>query len=57
MKNYSKLFGSIIGGLIGLGVSKGVIPAEAQDPEVVAALTTLVCAAVATWAFPANKAA
>lgn len=53
MGNYSKLFGSVIGGLLGLGVSKFGLPAEMASPEVVGGLTTL-AAAVVTWAFPAN---
>lgn len=54
MGNYSKLFGSIIGGVVGLLVSKGLLPVEMQDPEIVAALTTIF-AAIATWRFPANR--
>lgn len=53
MANYSKLFGSILGGAIGLGVSIGFLPAEWNSPEIVSALTT-VCAAVATYIAPAN---
>jgi len=54
MGNYSKLIGSIVGGLLGLGVSKGILPAELATPEIVAAITALF-AAVATYLFPANK--
>ncbi len=54
MGNYSKLIGSIVGGLIGLGVSKGLLPAEANTPEIIGAVTTLF-AAVSTYLFPANK--
>lgn len=56
MGNYSKLIGAIIGGIVGLGVSKGFLPADLASPENVAALTT-VTAAFFTYVFPANKSA
>lgn len=52
MANYSKLFGSIIGGLVGLGVSIGLL--EEPSPELVGAITTTL-AALFTYFFPANK--
>lgn len=50
---HSKLIGSIVGGLIGLGVSKFGLPAEWASPEMVSAVT-LIFSAVATYAFPKN---
>lgn len=55
MSNYSKFFGAIIGGLLGIGVSKFGLPADMASPEVVGGLTTLV-SALATWLAPANTA-
>lgn len=52
--NYSKLAGSIVGGLVGFAVSNGFLPPELGTPEIVAALTAI-CSAVATYAFPANR--
>lgn len=54
MGNYSKLIGSLVGGVLGLLVAKNVIPAEFNTPDVQAAVTVLV-SAFAVWAFPANK--
>lgn len=56
MGNYSKLFGSIIGGALGLAVARFGLPADLASPEVVGAVTT-VGAAVLTWLFPANSGA
>lgn len=53
MGNYSKLFGSLIGGVVGLAVTRFGLPAETA-PEITGAITVLLSAA-ATWAFPANK--
>lgn len=55
MANYSKLIGSIVGGVIGLLVSNYGLPAELNTPEMIAAVTALVCAA-GTYFAPANKA-
>lgn len=55
MGNYSKLIGSIVGGIIGFGVAKGFLPAEWNTPELTSALT-LVLSAIFTFAFPANRA-
>ncbi len=54
MGMYSKLIGSIVGGIMGLLGSKYAMPADMQSPEMVAALTT-VLSAIATFFFPANK--
>lgn len=54
MANYSKLFGSILGSVLGIGVSKGVLPAEWATPDVQAAIMVLLSAA-AVYFFPANK--
>jgi len=53
---YSKLWGSLIGGVIGIGISKFGLPAEFGSPEIVGALTALV-SAIGTWLAPPNKAA
>lgn len=53
MGNYSKLIGSIVGGLVGLGVSIGLLPDSVNDPEIIGAITVLF-SAIATYAFPAN---
>ena len=61
MGNYSKLIGSIIGGIAGLLVARGVLPAVVATPDnvttVVAAVGILSTAAsaIATFLFPANK--
>ena len=55
MRLYSKLFGSIIGGVVGLGVSVGIVPETFSTPEIIGAITVLF-AAVATWLAPANRA-
>jgi phosphate/sulfate permease len=54
MGNYSKLIGSLVGGLVGFGVAKGLLPADWNTPEMTSALT-LILSAVFTFAFPANK--
>lgn len=56
MGNYSKLYGSLIGGILGILVSKNVIPAEFNTPEIQSALT-VIGAAILTFLFPANKTA
>lgn len=53
MGNYSKLFGSLIGGVVGIVVSRYGLPAESA-PELTGAITVLL-SAFTTWAFPANK--
>lgn len=55
MSAYSKFFGAIIGGILGVLVSKFGLPAELSSPEVVGGLTTL-ASAVVTWLAPANAA-
>lgn len=55
MSNYNKLIGSIVGGLLGFGVAKGLLPADWGTPEITGAFT-LVLSAIFTFAFPANKA-
>lgn len=52
MSNYSKLFGSLLGSLAGIGVSLGMF--DEPSPELVGALATVMAAAF-TYAFPANK--
>ena len=54
MENYSKLFGGIIGALVGYGVTKGFLPAEFNSAEGLTAITTLT-SLFFMWAFPANK--
>lgn len=61
MGNYSKFFGSILGGLLGIAAAKGIIPAESATPDNintilagVGAIVTI-ASAVATFVFPANK--
>lgn len=53
MGNYSKLIGSIVGGLVGIAASFG-LPTEWATPEIQGAIVTLF-SAVATFIFPANK--
>lgn len=55
MSNYSKLIASVLGGVLGMAVSKYGLPAEWASTEVVTALTTLV-SAVFVYVAPANKA-
>lgn len=54
MSNYSKLIGSVIGGLLGFLVSKYGLPAELNSPDVITGLTGLACA-LGTYIAPANK--
>jgi hypothetical protein len=54
MGNYSKLIGSLVGGLLGMLVSFGILPAEWATPEIQAAIVTLL-SSIFTFAFPANK--
>lgn len=51
--NFSKLIGSLVGGVIGVGVSKFGLPAEVATPEIQGAITVLL-SALATFLFPAN---
>jgi hypothetical protein len=55
MGNYSKLVGSIVGGVIGWLGSKYALPPSLTSPEIQAA-ATLILSAVATYLFPANTA-
>lgn len=52
--NHSKLIGSIVGGILGIAVNKGVLPQEWATPDVQAAILVLFSAAM-TYFFPANK--
>ncbi|WP_315920470.1 hypothetical protein [Mesorhizobium sp. SP-1A] len=54
MGNYSKLIGSIVGGVAGLLVARGLLPEEWATTEIQGAIVVLL-SAVATYAFPANK--
>ena len=55
MGNYSKLIGTLVGGGISWGISKGLLPVEWADPTTVSAITTLITA-ICVYFFPANKA-
>lgn len=52
--NYSKFYGAIVGGAVSYLVAKGLLPADFNTPDVVAALTTIVTS-IFVWAFPANR--
>ena len=54
MGNYSKLIGSLVGGIAGALVSFGVLPESLATPELQASIVA-VLAAVATYIFPANN--
>lgn len=54
MGNYSKLIGSIVGGVLGLLGAKFALPADWSSPEMVSSITMLL-SAFFTWAFPANS--
>lgn len=54
VSGHSKLIGSLVGGALGLAVSRFGLPAEWASPEVVAAITTLASVAFTYWA-PANQ--
>lgn len=56
MGNYSKLIGSVVGGVIGWLGSKYALPQSLTSPEIQAA-ATLILSAVATYLFPANMTA
>lgn len=53
MGNYSKLIGSIVGGVVGWLGSKYALPPNFTSPEMQAA-ATLILSAAATYLFPAN---
>lgn len=55
MSAYSKLIGSLAGGVLGYAVTNGLLPAEWSSPETVSAITTLICM-IGTFFAPANKA-
>lgn len=52
--NYSKFFGSIVGALAGVAVSKLGLPADLATPEIQAA-TTVILTGIVTFLFPANQ--
>lgn len=54
MANFSKLIGSIVGALLGVGVSKYGLPPELASPEVVGAIVGVI-AALGTYIAPANQ--
>jgi hypothetical protein len=54
MMNYSKLLGSLVGGVLGIGVSKFGLPSEMASPDIVASIVT-VLSALATFLAPANR--
>lgn len=56
MKKYSKLWGTLIGMAVGLGVSKGVLPSIMNDPEIIGDLTMILATAFGTWVAPKNSA-
>lgn len=53
MGNFSKVIGSVIGGLVGFGGSRWGLPTEWATPEVVGGLTA-VASGLFTFFFPAN---
>jgi len=55
MGKYSKLIGTIVGGLISMGVAVGFLPADLaeQSPEIIAAIGTL-GSAIGTFFAPKN---
>ena len=53
MQQYNKAIAAIVGGLIALLVTKGVLPAEWQDPVTVTTIAGLV-SALLVWVVP-NK--
>lgn len=52
--NYSKLYGSLAGGIVGFIVSRLGLPADLATPEVQGAVT-IILSALFTFFFPANK--
>lgn len=54
MSNYSKLFGSIIGGIVGLSTAAGVNADALIPPEMQGALATLLGSMFGTWVAPKN---
>lgn len=54
MDKYNKLWGSIIGGVLGLIVAKFALPPELASPAVVDPLVTLLGAWFGTWVAPKN---
>lgn len=51
--NYSKIVGSLVGGLFGVMVANFGLPAEWATPEIQSAVTVIM-SAVFTYMFPAN---
>ena len=56
MKKYSKAIGTIVGALLSLLVSFGILPADIQTPEAISAITTI-GGLIGTIFFPANEVA
>jgi len=54
MGNYSKLIGSLVGGIFGFAVARLALPADLATPEIQGAVTILV-GAVFTFIFPKNQ--
>lgn len=54
MGNYSKLIGSLVGGIAGLLVNIGVLPESMATPEIQSSIVVLL-ATITTFIFPANK--
>lgn len=52
--NYSKLYGSLIGGVFGVLVSRLGLPAELASPDIQSAVIVLM-SGLFTYAFPRNK--
>ncbi len=53
MGNYSKLIGTLVGGIVGVLVSSFGLPADFATVEIQGAITVLI-AGVAAFLFPAN---
>jgi hypothetical protein len=52
--NYSKLYGSVSGGVLGYLIAALGLPAAFATPEMTAALTVIL-SGIFTFAFPANR--
>lgn len=53
MKKYSKLIGSIVGGVLGFLVADNILPAD-FDVQGITEAVVLISAAIGTYAFPKN---
>ena len=55
MSNYSKLIGTVLGGIVGILVNMSIIPEGAIDPMWISSISTLLGAAIGVYWSPPNQ--